>query len=310
MKKINLSTLRNKIKNLNRLDIEKTEYSYIKQIISEIHVGLPTSIVNSSLSHYIYRARINPPQKPKNVNDLKAPPKARILNFQRCNRPHNPMFYASSKRITALLECDVKQGDIIYLGQWRVDKRFAFNDTFHAPLNDIVDKQFNSATRAVLLAYIDTLFTRPIHDTYSSQYKITSAITEKLTTNFKIRDNETFEIHPEGYVGLYYPSVVDIERSYNIALHPKIVERCLTLAHVMEATVTKREGEIIEIEVTDNSNDIDKDTIVWTGNAKNIPLIAMEKSTFYTSSSDGKKWLLSVKDSESSSSELKALLEE
>lgn len=308
MKKITVSKLRDKIKSLNRLNIEKADYKYIKKTISEMHNGLTTLIVNSSLSHSIYRVRLCPPKKPQKLNELKAPPSTAVINFQRCNSPNNPMFYASSKRATALLECDVQVGDIVYISQWRVDKRFALNYVF---LNDPHEKNGieckHTPVEEMLLAYFDTVFTRPIHKVYSNQYKITSAITEQLTRNFKKEENDNIHIHPDGYVGLYYPSVVDIERGYNIALHPKIVDRCLTLAHVMEAKITSRDDLSVTIEVTDNSNTIDNDDIVWSGDPNKIPLNRIGNSTVYIHE-DG-KWQLGVRTM-SSSEDLKELLEE
>ena len=310
MKKITVSKLRDKIKSLNRLDVEKADYNYIKKIVSEMNLGLTTLVVNSGLSHYIYRVRVNPRKKPLILKELKAPPAKSVKSFQRCNPPNHPMFYASSKRATALLECDVNVGDIVYLSQWRVDKEFALNYTFHSDpsLKNSTNQLKPTLVEEILLTYFETLFTRPIHKVFSGQYKITSAITEQLTKKFKLGVNDNIHIHPDGYVGLYYPSVVDIERGYNIALHPKIVDNSLTLAHVMEARVTERNDLNVTIEVTDNSNTIDEERIIWSGDPNKVPLSRTGSSTIYIH--DGGKWLLGVRDTTPSKEDLKKFIEE
>lgn len=302
--------LRNKIKSLNRLDVDKADYNYIKKIISEMHDGLRTLVVNSDINNSFFRVRINPKKKPMDINELKSPPSSLITGFQRCNQPNNPKFYASSKRITALIECNAKQGDTVFICQWRVKKRFALNYVLlNDPKPESGIKFYPTPAESTFLTYIDTVFTKPIHKTFSNQYKITAAITEQLTKGYKREENDNIHIHPEGYIGLYYPSVMDIERGYNISIYPEIVDSCLELAHVMEAKITDKHDERIEIEVIDNSNDINDNIIKWLGDSKKIPLGKINKDQTMYSIING-KWSLVVRASNSSPDELQRLLEE
>ena len=284
------TNLRQKIQQLNRLNTENVDYAYIKSLIKEMHKRSSTIILNSGLSNYLYRVRINPPTKPNCTSELREPSAHYVSGFQRCNIPEQPMFYSANRRITAILECNPVVDDVLYLGQWRVDKRFAFNSIFRPELlGDIKLNQYDER----LIDYYDTVFTRHIHSTYSSQYKITAAITDKLTKRYPPGNDDGFEISELGNVALSYPSVVDIEDGHNMVLYPEMVDECLNLAHVMEAQVISRSGNKVSIEITDNSNVINNGVITWSGDPTAVPLDSEGKSTIYVS--DGNTWRLGVR---------------
>ena len=295
--------LRRQIQALNRLNLDVVDYSAVKEQVNAIFKHFTVTVTVSGLSSSLFRVRKNPSSKPTHVNHLKAPPPEYVNGFQRCNGPGNPMFYAATKRIGAILESRVEPGDTVYLGQWRIDKRFTVNSLLHPKLSADMGLPQNSETA---LAFIDTVFTRPVHDTYSSQYMITAALTERLTSDFP--NDGQFETADDGFVGLYYPSVVDIENTLNVAMHPNIVERCLTLAHVMEATVVSCSNRNVTLNVTDNSNAMEDDNIEWLGNPDMIPLPQMPQGTMYVST--GKVWRLGVRDTPHTTDDMTYLLNE
>jgi|CXWL01.1.fsa_nt_gi hypothetical protein len=292
------------IKRLNRLDVDSADYNFIVSIFRKAIEGARIRLSHRAFQLY-FRARICNDAKPLKINELKAPPTEFVKGFQRCNPPGMPMFYSSSKRITALLECNVKAGDKVYLGQWLSRKP--------APvimiMSSEMDPELTELTQreSSLYAYIDTVFTRPIHETFSNAYKITSAVTEVLTTGYQeIKD---FYIGEDYTVGILYPSVANIEDSYNCAFHANFASNRLELLHVMELVVKSRDGKKIAVEITDNAIEFLDGNIEWLNAPHAVPKLR-DRFDVLLIISNGKSWVIPIRDTMPTPEEVDELLNE
>lgn len=264
----NREEMRQIIRDLNWMDLDRAGFDEITERIQRLITGFATPVVAVSVPSELclYRARKNPREgKPEKVDQLGAPRPEFVTSYQRCNNPGSPMFYCSRLPITALIELDVHQGDIIYISQWSVEQPFIFNAGFTDPdrLKSIGPNQDTIAT------FFETKFCQPIHETYSNQYKITAAITQVLTSG-NINGLEEQSLHflaaaPDGIGGIAYPSVAVIGRSSNLAIKPCIVDRCLALNFVEEWLITEVAGQSISFERKDFTADFSNGLIHWTG---------------------------------------------
>ena len=278
----------NVIRRLNRLDVERAEFDDIVLMLRHAITGVRVSVGLTPSTELYFRARICNSHKPTKVAELAAPPAEYVTGFQRCNPPGNSMFYSAAKRITALLECDVEVGDTVYLGQW--------NNREPAPLNRVLamDDAPESATEFtanehILHTYFDTIFTRPVHETFSNVYKLTAAATEVLTTGYN--PNSEHDIRDDRAVGLIYPSVVDIAGSYNTVFHAEFANERIQLSHAMELKVKEREGKHIVVEVMDNAIEFIDGEIEWLGNPLAIPQLVADRNKL-TFISNGRSWVI------------------
>ncbi|AEJ01778.1 hypothetical protein Nit79A3_1983 [Nitrosomonas sp. Is79A3] len=300
--------IRSLIQQLNRIDVNKADYEYIVSLFRKAIYQVVIYVSLTRSTDLYFRAVIWKNEKPKKIDNFKAPPAELVKGFQRCNPPNTPMFYSASKRITALLECDVQVGDTVYLSQW-VNKK-------PVPVNRILfpDKNYESNVKLTLremalYSYVDTIFTRPVHEAFSNVYKITAAVTEALTTGFTPLQDSGLDIREDGTVGLIYPSITDIEDSYNVVFHADFAEERLQLTHVMELVVKKREGKKITIEVNDNAIEFPDGNITWLNNRFSIPKLrnSLDHLEF---KGNGRAWVIPVKDTFHSPEEIDDLLNE
>lgn len=263
---MNTAQIRTTIQSLNRINVEKASYSYIttemKKILHNITIQ---TLENSFLNNSFFRARIFNSEKLTKLNDIGAPPSHLIKNFQRCNPPQTAMFYAASKKISAILEIKPQKNDIVYLCEWV--------DLHKSRINTIFSYQFtrnNFATSAIedlVYTYFDTKFTNNIHPQDSAKYKITSAIAQLLTTNF-----ESNKINGRNTSGLIYPSIVNIEDSYNIAYHAQEAIEIFQPINIVMIKILNISEHAVEFELIDNSINFTNNTINWNNNSDYIYL--------------------------------------
>lgn len=289
---------------LNRIDPTKGEYSTILDIIRKMAGDLNILVSTSKGQELFYRARVAPKNRPELVSELHAPPAALVQGFQRCNPPGVPMFYAASRRVTALLECNVQPGQRVYLSEWIGQDEMPVNRLLD-PESD-TDTYAFSETQGGVRSYLDTIFTRRIHKAYSDDYKFTAAASQFLTTNFPQGKQN---IREDGLVALKYPSVVDIERSYNTAMHASFAESRLQILHVMEIDVISRSGNSVEIKVIDNARAFTDGRIDWLGNKDAIPAPTGPKGEVRFVHG-GASWLLEIRDQPSSAEDIIRMLDE
>jgi len=252
------SRARELIRQLNRINLSAAEYSYVKSLIENFNQDFYTKALILTKGQRLYRGVLYD-SKPTEVSCLGAPPARLVKGFQRCNQPNAPMFYCSVDSAAVFYELGVKEGDTVYLSKWTVNVVDLLVNSIICP----VDEKFLYPALEMVNTYFETVFAQPIHEIFSHQYKITTAITEFLIAR-DIKDN----VDNWKMGGLLFPSVAHPSKSDNLVLYPDIAERCLTLDYVQEVKVVKVDRNKIDIEYTDISSDFNNGKINWSGRPK------------------------------------------
>lgn len=295
---------RAKIRGLNLLDLDETPYEIVLEMCSELFVGLKTTMRTNGGAELLFRSRVNPSIRPSKVDELGAPPAEAVTGFQRCNAPGNPMFYAASKRRTALLESRAKKGDIVYLSQWIGRESYKTNNLLIAS-DDEIDAMDDDGKGSIIYSFMDSMFTKRIHSDFSNDYKISAALSERMTTGFP--DIVGGVERNDGKIAIRYPSVFDKKKSYNTCFHAETAENKLRPLHVMEAVVVQSHGMHIDIRVMDTAFSFQDGKIEWTGSPHRLPAMRGEDGSVLLRS-DGKEWLAAVLEDVSSEVYLRNLL--
>lgn len=253
IKPIKVTEAREIIRQLNRLNLETADYENLKGLAARLIYGVPMMAITPHEETRFYRGIVYT-AKPDEAKQLGYPPSASTVNYQRCNPPGKSMFYCSPDPAAVFYELHVRPGDVIYLSKWSLVSKFFVNRI--APRGDEGPR---SAVRDIVSTYFETKFSQPVHETYSSQYKITSAISETLSSGNVIAGP------PIPIGGLTYPSVAHPNRSENIAVQPHIADQCLRLDYVEELLVTAVDGYIIRYDRKDFSANFEGGKIHWSG---------------------------------------------
>lgn len=255
MNRLKLSEAREIRRKLSRVDLSSAEYGYVKSIVEQFVKGFYIRAFTLKKGQRLYRG-VKYDFQPDNVSFLGAPPAHKVEGFQRCNKPHSPMFYCSVDPAAVFYELDVKEGDVVYLSKWSVD----IDDFFVSPVVCQLDDDSLYSALDMVYTYFETVFSQPVHDTFSYQYKVTAAISELLAARGVNGDPAGREIG-----GLSFPSVSHPNCSDNLVLYPDVSERCLSLDYVEEVEVIKVSGKTIDVKFTDISNSFDSGVINWAG---------------------------------------------
>lgn len=295
------------IKELNRLDLDKIEYGEVLEKIKPLVIQIPMFIQMSQSSKLYFRSRVCNYKEIDSINELLAPPKESVTGFQRCNSPGKSMFYSSSKRITTLLECNVGIGDIVYLSQWISKEPIPLNVLFSNNIENNSPKSTTS-TEEIIINYLDTIFTRPIHKSFSNSYKLTSAITELITNKFK--PSKALDIRDDKTMALLYPSILDISGSHNIVLPANLAKTRLQPVHIMKLKVIERDGRSIKVKIIDNGREVLDGKINWLKDETKIPLPIENKNKGLIVQWTGNSWSIPVGNSELTQEIIEKILNE
>lgn len=266
-RQLTASEMRAEIKRLHRIKTDVSEYKTIKMIYQRLFAGIKTVVGTTSGGDVFFRARTNPPSKPSLVAEIAAPPASSVTGYQRCNAPHQPLFYCSSRRITALLECRIKVGDTVYLSQWIGKSKLPINMIFDTNEDHGFFRKVSEA-ESILYTHLDAIFSQRIHDTFSNDYKFSAAVYEQLTRKF---ESGRFGIEQDGCVGIRYPSVIDLEDSFNIAFPAHFTPDRIEPLFLMELRVERIDGNDVTVSLLDTAFDFSSGSIRWTGNRFSIP---------------------------------------
>lgn len=176
---LNLADAKYVIRQLNLIDLELDNYDVVKALVDKLLEGVAVSARTYDNGIGVYRSIIYG-EKPRHTRQLGYPPAEVVGSFQRCNPPNVPKFYCSSHHIASMCEVNPEPGDTVYLSYWSSTSAIAvfFIPQFDIPTNVPSLKSFSTTQHEVIAAYLETRFTQRIHETFSSEYKITSAITE------------------------------------------------------------------------------------------------------------------------------------
>lgn len=308
MRNISRSEAREQIRKLNRMDPRSASYDSIRSTFNKITDRLNVVVGIAGGGELFYRARVAS-EKPVRVTELHAPPAHLVRGYQRCNPPLTPMFYAASQRAGALLETRVTEGDTVYLSQWIAKDRIPVNRIFDSEENQAVNgmpaASFSGPNDDLLLAYLDTQFTRRVHASFADDYKFTAAIAQFLTCNFNKDDKHA--IRDDGHVALKYPSVLGLDTWHNTAMHPEFANERLKLLHVMELKVLTVGESSIQVDILDTATAFEAGGICWSSDPSLVPIL-LEKNRAVPFVFDGRKWNLQLFEGPVTAAYMEALL--
>lgn len=279
------SALRQLIKQLNRVNTAAIEFDYLVARMWEATKGVTTSTQSAGISIY-YRVRKFNGAKPSKTIELGAPPAYLVTGFQRCNAPGEPMFYAASKIITALQETRVQPGDEVCISCWLNKGGLLVNTA-------LKDQNFTGRSLDdIYYSYIDTIFTRRVHATFSSDYKLTAAATKVLTTNMQGLDKKL-----GGKVGLAYSSVAGNHNGFNTVFHVNAIDQ-LEVLHVTHLRIISFNEAIDEctVQLLDSAEKFADGEILWSGNPNAIPLPALYDGKSLLLRCNGVTWRLPTRE--------------
>lgn len=213
------------IRQLNRANLGTLDYSKVRDLVSELISGVPLPLEDREIKDPIFRG-VKHTTKPTNVEALGYPPKDLVTGFGRCNAPSTQVFYGCSDPLTVFAELRVVPGDIVYRSKWTASRKLTI---FHTSL-DLEPPHFSLTTESRrIMDFFDTRFSFPIHETFSTQFKITAALMDLLHGEVSNR---------ESTLGTFvYPSVVDPHKQLNIAIHADVADQCLSVNYVEEIEV-------------------------------------------------------------------------
>ena len=282
MKNASPREIRDTIKQLNRMNLDDAHYSYIKKKIAFIWHGAVINVKPIAEGHRLYRGRLNPSEKPKHVKDLREPRADYVTGYQRCNSPRQPIFYCGTVPRTVRKELNVSDGDILYLSRWTVYRPFSILPLGSGDLDE-------SSELGLINTFFETKFSQPIHEIYSSQYKITAAIAECLLGNLveEVEMDNVPDFAKYGIGALGYPSVSDGYGSDNLAIKPHIVDNHIKLNYVEELKVSLEEDSEPSFEKMDFSSKFDHGNIEWAGAPLHYTISSPNKELRLTMERDG-----------------------
>jgi hypothetical protein len=283
----NRTKVREIVTALNRADLTAIDYDYLLTQVGVLINGIPMKAHSVPVGTTLYRGVIHP-ERPSKVSYLGSPPAASVTNFQRCNGPGKPMFYASVDTAAVFSELNANVGNIVYLSSWIVDREFFY---FRIPPG-AGEGMEEDAAFSKIETFFETRFAQPIHETFSAQYKLTSAITEKLSTGSVSDPLEWLKGRTLGAV--VYPSVAHTTRSDNIAIQTVVAKSCLRLSNVRAIEITERQAESRTVREIDFSTTFEDENIEWLGrpmqwtlNAGEFLNFTVENNMWVARSADG-----------------------
>jgi hypothetical protein len=258
-----LEQFQNRINELRTYDLEDANYSELLAQVRKLlslaskvgsHKQLATAVCSLKKGERLYRAHFKHndhndtlDNTPTYIDSVLAPPAKFVKGFQRCNPPAKPMFYAATCPERSLRECRAETGDILFLSEWEVQE-----DLIMTVANPAISHQV-SQEHSILFNFFADKFIQRVHDTFSFEYKLTSAITEVL-----------IDINQKGsdISGICYPSVVSKKRGDNFALVPK-AQNSLKLVKVEKIEILETTSTDYAWKSTEHTKNFTRNRINW-----------------------------------------------
>lgn len=279
----NAAHYRDIITELNRADLPRMAYKDLLKRIGDLIDGVPLKIESVAVGQALYRG-IRYTERPSHLKQLSAPPPDKVVNYQRCNGPGHPMFYAAVQSATVFAELGSRKGDLVYLSVWEIVEPFLF---IRIPLATSDPALEDNASFARVSTFLETRFMQPVAHAFSDQYKITAAAAEKLS-NGPIAGDTTI-LNGQELSAVAYPSVAHVARAQNVAIRPEIVAKCMRMKGVREIEVFGRTEAEIHILDRDFATAGDDGVLVWQGRPQQWPQVNARP---LTARIEGGEWVL------------------
>ncbi|MFV1505025.1 hypothetical protein VWY03_05200 [Phaeobacter sp. JH20_09] len=211
--------LREKLSEIDALDLGSVDFENLKSLITDATVGdlylhreiLPPGDLRFRVSDYLT-------ERPEDIDQIGPPPPEKAGGFQRCNREHDPMFYASSSGTTAMMEMGLDAGQTVYLSVWRLRRPLSVFGALGNRRMWGLNTRFSPEQKDYFRFFLKK-FTEEVGDDFSYRYKLTAAFAELYTNGW---DPLEAHIHTTGKVGITYRSVAHNGFQQNVALSREI----------------------------------------------------------------------------------------
>ena len=252
-----LHELRKKIKAFKKLNLRHADIDAIKTALAPVlhHYVHPSPLVQAG--ERIFRAVLWS-EKPTHQRHLTYPP-AHKVNYGRCNRPGEPVFYGSVGSSAAIQELAPLDGARLVLSMWRATKPIMFASLGYSerafaklaskrwsqvwwrqPSTEPEPPAANTRENKLLDRFLANEFTKRIPKGDEWRYRLSIAIAETYLKGRPAKDMSGVEI--PGVIsagqsitgvevgGLVYPSVATGANDDNVVLKCSIADTCLELA--------------------------------------------------------------------------------
>jgi hypothetical protein len=291
--------LRKKIKAIKRLNLRHANLDSLKTALAPIlhHYVHPSPLIQPG--ERIYRAVLWP-NRPTHKSQLGYPPSDKV-NFGRCNRLGEPVFYGSVGSTAAIQELAPLDGTRLAISMWRVTKpvlaasvgysQKAFSDLGSTRWSQIWWRQqistepdpvgANTLENRFLDNFIASEFTKRVSKGDEWQYTLSVAISESY---LKGRPAEIFAAEIPGVTrpgetltgielgGLVYPSIATGANDDNIVLKCAIADSSLAFVWVHYLEISRPTAKVDEFtpKGVDFANQLSASgEIQWLGNFPN-----------------------------------------
>lgn len=253
------------IENVKNIDIKTHNIDVLKREIGFFPKGFKMAGIPISKGETIYRARI-PDEKPMQVSDLSYPPKQKVNEFGRANRPHNPIFYASSGGAAAVFEKNPAPGDRVAILKWRIKEKILLSKIGYSDevlkrlkssrdMDDIpegLSPESESPGNSIMRDFLADVFTRRIPEDQKHRHKLTAAISEMYLKADEID-------------GILYPTVEMWGNEDNLAIETRVVDQVLEPISAEYIEIQERGDKEIETDTLDTCTSIEEGEIQWNG---------------------------------------------
>lgn len=243
-KQPSLPEIRNRIAQLKRIR-QTAEIDFLKTRLELLFRGYAISAPILMPDQMLYRG-VPWGEKPSSATKLSYPPAKVITNFQRVNRPHQPMFYCSAARAAPFFELGLRSGECVAISKWRVTKKILVNHVGYrqgvfnrlrsnraTPDWKVEHPRVSSGTNKLVANFFASEFSCVVPQGQEYLYKISIAIAEKLYQGNLHMDSVGEEFDGERrFGGILYPTLAMRANSDNVALLPEFADRYLRLESV------------------------------------------------------------------------------
>ena len=271
------------IDELNSLDLNVADYSYIKNLVLKLKIGIQFKGGITNSRHRFYRGIIYD-EKPLLTKLLSYPPSNRVTNFQRANPPRQPMFYCSVNPGIPFFELEPSPGEKLYLSKWSV------HNPFGAVTVDFFED--DSYLARFIKSFYQSKLSQKVHGTISTGYKISCAIAESISFG-TITDDLGRKKSEMGAIS--YPSERMKSHQENVAIRPEIVDTCLNLDYVEEYIIKNIERDKIYHDKLDFANEFPNGNINWKGRQSYLA-VAKNAGDFFKVEIENFGWVVRDKD--------------
>lgn len=264
--------IRKAIETLRSFDLSTVSIDDVKQHVRILLKGHMISVPIFDPELRLHRARRITPA-PTLLAEIGAPPPAKVLSDQRCNRVGESLFYCSSARNAPFFEIHAQVGDHLVLSEWRTTQRVTVNHVGYTHSNfgrlgsarstpswgpPIPPTHASERTR-MIDEFFSSLFSVDVHEGQEHLYKATIAMTEVLIPEPSAPGAFRFD-------GLMYPTMSMQGNCENFALKAEFVARGVSFVKAEYLKVRQVEGMKMQFDILDFANSVDaRGMLDWKG---------------------------------------------